>query len=66
MHHFTPTGLTPVIDSVFPLPEASSAHRRMESNLSVGTVVLNLHALLGHGLKCGAKIEEAIADLLVC
>ncbi len=32
----------------------------------MNTVVLKLHALLGHGLKCGAKIEEAIADLLVC
>jgi NADPH2:quinone reductase len=32
--------LVPVVDSVFPLADAAGAHRRMESNLSVGKVIL--------------------------
>jgi NADPH2:quinone reductase len=32
----------PVIDSVFPLAEAASAHRRMESSAHVGKIVLTL------------------------
>ncbi|MCE9671189.1 NAD(P)H-quinone oxidoreductase [Myxococcus stipitatus] len=34
--------LRPVIDSVFPLEEVAEAHRRLESNLTFGKVVLSL------------------------
>ncbi|PLP99140.1 NAD(P)H-quinone oxidoreductase [Cupriavidus pauculus] len=37
---FTAAGLKPVIDSVFPLGQAADAHRRMESNQSIGKIVL--------------------------
>jgi len=33
-------GLNPVIDSVYPLAEASAAHQRMEDGLNVGKIVL--------------------------
>jgi NADPH:quinone reductase-like Zn-dependent oxidoreductase len=32
----------PVIDSVFPLAEAAEAHRRMESSLHIGKIVLQV------------------------
>lgn len=35
-------GLSPVIDSVFPLAEASKAHQRMEDGLNVGKIVLTM------------------------
>lgn len=34
------SGLKPIIDSVFPLARAADAHRRMESNESVGKIIL--------------------------
>jgi hypothetical protein len=34
--------LMPVIDSVLPLSKASEVHRRMESNLNVGKIVLTI------------------------
>lgn len=34
--------LVPVIDSVFPLADASKAHARMEANLHFGKIVLEL------------------------
>jgi NADPH2:quinone reductase len=37
---FVKAGLTPVIDSVYPLAEAAAAHRRMEDGLNVGKIVL--------------------------
>jgi putative PIG3 family NAD(P)H quinone oxidoreductase len=37
---FTASGLKPIIDSVFPLARAADAHRRMESNQSVGKIIL--------------------------
>lgn len=37
---FAAAGLKPVIDSVFPLRQAADAHRRMESNRSIGKIVL--------------------------
>jgi putative PIG3 family NAD(P)H quinone oxidoreductase len=40
LNRFGQNGLTPVVDSVFPLSKASEAHRRMESNLSVGKIIL--------------------------
>jgi putative PIG3 family NAD(P)H quinone oxidoreductase len=40
--HFGHGGLMPVIDSVLPLSKASDAHRRMESNLNVGKIVLTI------------------------
>ncbi|WP_233838468.1 NAD(P)H-quinone oxidoreductase [Paraburkholderia sp. ZP32-5] len=38
--HFEEGTLSPVIDSVFPLAQAADAHRRMESTLNVGKIVL--------------------------
>jgi len=35
-------GLNPVIDSVYPLAEASAAHQRMEDGLNVGKIVLTI------------------------
>jgi len=32
----------PVIDSTFPLQEAAAAHRRMESSLHIGKIVLTV------------------------
>src|SRR5207253_4751073 len=40
---FGHNGLAPVIDSVFALAQAADAHRRMESNQSVGKIVLSIH-----------------------
>ncbi|MGO4330100.1 NAD(P)H-quinone oxidoreductase [Cupriavidus sp. 2TAF22] len=40
LHRFAAGELSPVVDSVFPLADAAGAHRRMESNLSVGNIVL--------------------------
>jgi NADPH:quinone reductase-like Zn-dependent oxidoreductase len=40
LREFGAGGLAPVIDRVFPLSEAADAHRRMESNLSAGKIVL--------------------------
>lgn len=40
LHHFKQGDLTPVLDSVFPLSKASDAHRRMESGLSIGKIIL--------------------------
>jgi putative PIG3 family NAD(P)H quinone oxidoreductase len=40
--HFGNDGLTPIIDSVFPLAEAGAAHKRMEEGLNVGKIVLTL------------------------
>lgn len=40
--HFAENGLAPIIDSVFPLAEASRAHQRMEEGLNVGKIVLTL------------------------
>lgn len=39
---FGKDGLNPVIDSVFPLAEASKAHQRMEDGLNVGKIVLTM------------------------
>ncbi|TFW20718.1 NAD(P)H-quinone oxidoreductase [Duganella callida] len=39
---FGPNGLTPVIDSVFPLAEAGAAQQRMEDGLNVGKIVLTV------------------------
>jgi putative PIG3 family NAD(P)H quinone oxidoreductase len=38
--HFVENGLTPVIDSVFPLAEAGAAQQRMEDGRNVGKIVL--------------------------
>ncbi len=40
LREFETGRLVPVVDSVFPLSEAADAHRRMESNLSAGKIVL--------------------------
>lgn len=40
LQHFGNGHLVPVIDSVFPLAQAADAHRRMETNDSVGKVIL--------------------------
>jgi putative PIG3 family NAD(P)H quinone oxidoreductase len=40
--HFVSDGLTPVIDSVFPLAEAGAAQQRMEDGLNVGKIVLTM------------------------
>jgi putative PIG3 family NAD(P)H quinone oxidoreductase len=40
--HFVNDGLTPVIDSVYPLAEAGTAQQRMENGLNVGKVVLTM------------------------
>jgi NADPH:quinone reductase-like Zn-dependent oxidoreductase len=40
LDHFGHGGLRPVVDSVFPMSKAADAHRRMESNLSVGKIIL--------------------------
>lgn len=37
---FQAKGLKPVVDSVVPLEQAAEAHRRMESNQSIGKIVL--------------------------
>ena len=34
--------LAPVIDSVYALDEASTAHRRMEANANIGKIVLRV------------------------
>jgi NADPH:quinone reductase-like Zn-dependent oxidoreductase len=39
--------LKPVIDSVFPLPEATKAHARMEAGEHVGKIVLEIVAPAG-------------------
>jgi NADPH:quinone reductase-like Zn-dependent oxidoreductase len=41
---FTESGLVPVVDSVYPLAQAAEAHRRMESNQSVGKIILSTGA----------------------
>lgn len=40
--HFVSDGLTPVIDSVFPLADAGAAQQRMEDGLNVGKIVLSI------------------------
>lgn len=40
--HFVSDGLTPVIDSVYPLAEAGAAQQRMENGLNVGKIVLTM------------------------
>ncbi|ADU69844.1 NAD(P)H-quinone oxidoreductase [Pantoea sp. At-9b] len=40
LSEFGKEGLTPVIDSVYPLAEAAAAHQRMEEGLNVGKIVL--------------------------
>ncbi|PXX34897.1 MULTISPECIES: NAD(P)H-quinone oxidoreductase [Burkholderia] len=35
-------GLEPVVDSVFPLKNAADAHRRMESSVNVGKIILTM------------------------
>ncbi|WP_448095739.1 NAD(P)H-quinone oxidoreductase [Luteibacter yeojuensis] len=40
LDHFASGHLVPVIDSVFPLSDAAGAHRRMETNDSVGKIIL--------------------------
>ncbi|MCA1325214.1 NAD(P)H-quinone oxidoreductase [Herbaspirillum sp. alder98] len=40
LSQFGPNGLSPIIDSVFPLAEAGAAHKRMEDGLNVGKIVL--------------------------
>lgn len=40
--HFGKGGLNPVIDSVFPLADASKAHQRMEDGLNSGKIVLTM------------------------
>ena len=35
-------GLEPVVDSVFPLADAAAAHRRMESAVNVGKIILTM------------------------
>jgi len=42
LDRFGSAELVPVVDSVFPLEDAAEAHRRMESNLSVGKVILSV------------------------
>ncbi|MDF3885218.1 NAD(P)H-quinone oxidoreductase [Cupriavidus basilensis] len=39
---FSRNGLAPVIDTTFPLAQAADAHRRMESNLNVGKIILTM------------------------
>ena len=34
--------ITPVIDSTFPLEQAADAHRRMESNVHIGKIILTV------------------------
>lgn len=41
---FTASGLVPVVDSAYPLAQAAEAHRRMESNQSVGKIILSTGA----------------------
>lgn len=41
---FTESGLVPVVDSVYTLAQAADAHRRMESNQSVGKIILSTGA----------------------
>jgi putative PIG3 family NAD(P)H quinone oxidoreductase len=43
--HFVTDGLTPVIDSVFPLAQAGAAQQRMEDGLNVGKIVLTTSKL---------------------
>lgn len=40
--HFVQDGLSPVIDSVYPLAEAGAAQQRMEDGLNVGKIVLTM------------------------
>jgi putative PIG3 family NAD(P)H quinone oxidoreductase len=42
LSQFGKDGLTPVIDSVFPLAQAGAAHQRMEDGLNVGKIVLTM------------------------
>lgn len=41
-NHFESGTLRPVIDSVFPLSEVASAHRRMAANLNQGKIILRI------------------------
>jgi len=40
--HFETAALRPVIDSVFPISEVASAHRRMADNLNQGKIILRI------------------------
>lgn len=42
LDRFAASGLKPVVDSVYPLESAAVAHRRMESNQSVGKIILTM------------------------
>jgi NADPH2:quinone reductase len=42
LSQFGKDGLTPVIDSVFPLSQAGAAQQRMEDGLNVGKIVLTM------------------------
>ncbi len=43
LSQFASRNLVPVIDSTFPLAHAADAHRRMESNLNVGKIILTMN-----------------------
>ena len=40
--HFNDGKLKPIIDSVYEFDEIAEAHRRMESNLNVGKILLKI------------------------
>lgn len=41
LDRFQESGLSPIVDSVFPLAQAADAHRRMEANQNVGKIILD-------------------------
>lgn len=61
LDHFTPDGLTSVVCSVFPPSKAADAHRRMESNRSVGKIVLTTSGTW-HELSCSRVATPGILD----
>ncbi|MFJ1253915.1 hypothetical protein [Cupriavidus sp. CuC1] len=61
LDHFTPDGLTSVVCSVFPPSNAADAHRRMESNRSVGRIVLTTSGTW-HELSCSRVATPGILD----
>jgi NADPH:quinone reductase-like Zn-dependent oxidoreductase len=42
LSRFGKDGLTPVIDSTYPLAQAGAAQKRMEDGLNVGKIVLTM------------------------